>query len=150
MHDLIYNWWLQFAIEIHYKYTRCAGNPGQVMSRVADSRVVAFLYERMNERPRVARKGGKVDGQMSGGKYRGSRRTRGSTKTRSSARPCTGCQEEGDAVVHVSFPSIRGSFREAKSLHGKRQFARHASICQCQRRWPRTELHLSDFPFHRS
>lgn len=46
---------------IHYEYTRCA-LPSDVASTCSSR---GLLIQTMNERPRVARKGGKVDGQMS-------------------------------------------------------------------------------------
>ncbi|CAL1677886.1 unnamed protein product [Lasius platythorax] len=72
----------------------------------------------MNERPRVARKGGKVDGQMSRGKYRGSRRTRGSTKTRSSARPCTAAKKVTRSRTSVSRLLEEASAAKSCTAHG--------------------------------
>lgn len=48
---------------IHYEYTGCA-LPSDVESTCSSH---GLLTQTMNERPRVARKGGKVDGQMSRG-----------------------------------------------------------------------------------
>lgn len=120
--------------------------PCQVVAGMYSRRVVAFLpKERMNERINARAQDGKVDDQM-WREYRGSQNS--STKMQLGARSCATlwfAAKKATGVCTVSFRCairLRGKLprqeSRARTLHDTRQFARHASICQCQRRWPQT------------
>lgn len=109
------------------------------------------LLIRMNEwmNAHVSRKSGKVDGQMSRGNIvdlaEHTRFDENAIECKAMRGALIRCQEGDSHVSSHSAIRPEGSFCGEK-LHGTRQFARHASICQCQRRWPRTCC-TSVFPF---